>query len=70
MTKYGCHNRPPMRASYPALNGKSLLLPFKHAAYKLVMVPHRNTTDCQYTKQNTTDDGCTGCCHQEKGAMA
>lgn len=67
---HGCHNRPPMRASYPALNGKSYLQPFSRAAYKVVMVPYRNTTDCQYTKHNPTDPGCTGCRHQEKGVMA
>jgi hypothetical protein len=32
---------------------------------RMVKVPHRNTTECQYTKENPADPACAGCCHQK-----
>ncbi len=33
---------------------------------RIVQIPHVMTTDCQFTKHNPTDAGCTGCNHQSK----
>ena len=68
MKPNGCFNRKKFSESYPAQNGywpmskpeAGTRLP------RIVQVPHRNTTDCQYTKHNPTDAGCTGCNHQSK----
>lgn len=33
---------------------------------RIVQIPHQMTRECQYTKHNPTDAGCTGCNHQSK----
>jgi len=69
---HGCHNRPPFRDWHHAQDGywpmskpeAGTRLP------RIVQVPHRNTTDCQYTKLNPTDQACQGCKHQQTGERA
>lgn len=63
MTRPGCFNRPPLRESHQAQDGYHQNMASRIP--RMVQVPHRNTTDCQFTKLNPNYAGCTGCCHQE-----
>lgn len=65
---YGCFNRPRFNSAYEA-NGGHFNAVFGDVGPemripKVVMVPHRNTTDCQYTKTNQSDPKCFGCSHR------
>lgn len=63
---YGCHNRQAMRKHYIAQDGQVYLRDFKAIATASTVVEHKNTTDCQYTRQAPADPGCQGCKHQGK----
>lgn len=58
----GCHNRPPFREWHMAQDGYTASRPDADTRTpRMVKVPHRLTTDCQYTKHNPNDPQCAGC---------
>ena len=62
---HGCHNRPTFREWHMAQDGYTLSRQDADTRRpRMVKVMHTMTRDCQYTKQNPTDAGCTGCNHQ------
>lgn len=65
---HGCMNRPPMKDWYHAQDGYWQMSKPEAGTRlpRIVRIPHRNTTDCQYTQLNPTDPGCAGCNHQKK----
>lgn len=69
---HGCHNRPPFRDWHHAQDGYHRMSKPEAGTRlpRIVQIPHVMTRDCQYTKLNPTDAGCTDCCHREKGAAA
>ena len=64
----GCHNRQPMKDWYHAQDGYWQMSKPEAGTRlpRIVQIPHRNTTDCQYTQLNPTDPGCAGCNHHKK----
>lgn len=65
-TQYGCHNRPPFKASTKVADGHwddgVQRIP------KLVFIPFRMNTDCQYTSTELgkKDPRCTNCNHRKE----
>lgn len=59
--KYGCHNRAPFRAMFPAQDGWWMDGVTRTA--KMVPQAFRMTAECQYTKTELgrADERCTGC---------
>lgn len=62
----GCYNHPPYRESYPAQDGYYPSEPGMPPAriQRMVEVPHRMTTGCQYTLDPLVgmhDEKCKGC---------
>lgn len=55
---YGCHNRAPFEESYVAQSGWRMVGWKREPIW--VDVPHRNTTDCQYSLHRD-DPMCAGC---------
>lgn len=58
---YGCYNRKPFAKSYVAQAGWKTIEgdpPTREPIWK--NIPHRNTTDCQYSLHRD-DPGCAGC---------
>ncbi len=67
MKLHGCHSRPPFKPWHHAQDGYHPMSKPEAGTRlpRIVQIPHRNTTDCQYTQLNPTDPGCAGCCHQK-----
>ncbi len=64
---HGCMNRPSMKDWYHAQDGYWQMSKPEAGTRlpRIVQIPHVMTTDCQFTRLNPEDPGCTGCCHQK-----
>lgn len=65
---HGCHSRPPFNDWHHAQDGYHRMSKPEAGTRlpRIVQIQHVMTRDCQYTKHNPSDAGCTGCNHQSK----
>jgi hypothetical protein len=68
MKHHGCHNRQPFKPWHHAQDGYHPMSKPEAGTRlpRIVQIPYRNTTDCQFTRLNPNDPGCAGCTHQKK----